>query len=326
MHGWFFRIGSLAALLLASVAHAQNSGGTFSLVTENDLPYGADRHYTNGLKMVWVPAQGDEPQWMRDFVNWMPWIPDGDIHYGYELGQNIYTPDDIKTADPPEDARPYAGWLYLSTGMGVKSGRQLDQLGLTIGAIGRASLADQSQKWLHRVTDSSHPQGWDTQLSNELGIIVSGQRTWRGLPELQFSSTALEVSPYVGGALGNVFSHANIGATLRYGQNLPDDFGPPRIQPAAPGSYALSSKNGIGWYVFAGVEGRLVLRNIFLDGNTFKDSRSVDKRYLVGDLQFGLVFDWRNTRFSYTHIIRSPEFETQDSADQFGAFSLMWKL
>lgn len=63
-------------------------------------------------------------------------------------------------------------------------------------------------------------------------------------------------------------------------------------------------------------------RNIFLDGNTFRDSRSVDKEPLVGDLQFGIAVTWRNVRLSYTHVLRTREFKTQGEADDFGAFSL----
>jgi hypothetical protein len=62
--------------------------------------------------------------------------------------------------------------------------------------------------------------------------------------------------------------------------------------------------------------------HIFLDGNSFRDSRSVDKEPLVGDLQFGIVLTWRDMRLSYTHALRTREFETQGEADDFGAFSL----
>lgn len=81
-----------------------------------------------------------------------------------------------------------------------------------------------------------------------------------------------------------------------------------------------------GWYAFAGIEGRAVARNIFLDGNTFADSRSVDKEPLVGDLQFGIVLDWSDVRLSYTHVYRTREFRTQESSDDFGAFSVSAKF
>jgi hypothetical protein len=77
-----------------------------------------------------------------------------------------------------------------------------------------------------------------------------------------------------------------------------------------------------GWYVTAGVDGRAIARNIFLDGNTFRDSRSVDKEPFVGDLHWGVVLAWRRVRVSYTHVVRTREFTTQGKHDEFGAFSL----
>jgi hypothetical protein len=77
-----------------------------------------------------------------------------------------------------------------------------------------------------------------------------------------------------------------------------------------------------GWYLFAGVDGRIVGRDIFLDGNTFQDSRSVDKKRLVGDASLGaaLLFPWG--RLSYVHTFRSEEFDGQDSFAEFGSVNL----
>ena len=73
---------------------------------------------------------------------------------------------------------------------------------------------------------------------------------------------------------------------------------------------------------FASAEGRAVARNIFLDGNTFKDSRSVDKEPFVGDLQWGLVLTWRNFRVSFTDVFRTREFETQKESEHYGSICL----
>ena len=67
-------------------------------------------------------------------------------------------------------------------------------------------------------------------------------------------------------------------------------------------------------------------RNIFLDGNTWKDSRSVDKKPLVGDLQAGLAITINGTRIAYTHVIRSKEFDGQDQHDEFGALSVSFNF
>src|SRR5690606_26093169 len=129
--------------------------------------------------------------------------------------------------------------------------------------------------------------------------------------------------PHLGGALGNIYTYGAGGFTLRFGEDLPDDYGPPRIRPALPGSDYFRPIDWFGWYFFAGAEGRIMARNIFLDGNTFKDSHSVDKRPFVLDLQAGLAINLGGrVRLAYTHLWRSKEFKGQDAAHQFGTLSL----
>lgn len=68
-----------------------------------------------------------------------------------------------------------------------------------------------------------------------------------------------------------------------------------------------------------------VARNIFLDGNSFVDSRRVDRLPLVGDVQFGLVLDWSDIRLSYIRVLRSREFRGQHRHDDFGAVMLSFR-
>ena len=317
--------------LCAPLALAQQDElpeGTFSINLENDLFYDADRHYTNGVRFSWVPDQRRPvPQWAREFAQLMPWFPhDGLIRYGYSFGQSMFTPTDISIENPPQGERPYAGWLYGSIGLGIETGRVVDQFGLTVGMVGPASLARQTQTLVHKNVSAPRPRGWDTQLKNELGVVATWQRSWRGIASTRVLGHDLDLSSHVGGALGNVFTYANGGLMVRYGPSLPNDYGPSRIQPGLPGSSDFSPPRDFRWYAFAGMEARAVARNIFLDGNTFRDSRSVDRRKLVGDLQFGVVLDWRDVRVSYTHVVRSKEFHEQRNSDIFGALTFSFRL
>jgi hypothetical protein len=297
--------------------------GTLSLVLENDLFYGTDEHYTNGIRISWLSGPKDTPDWALHAARRFPLFPEGGaVRTSYAAGQNMYTPRDIKLERPPLDDRPYAGWLYGSVGLIAETGRRLDVLDLTLGVVGPASRAEQSQKLIHEITGSAEPRGWDTQLKNEPGIVLTYQRSWLGFVSESVSGFALDVTPHAGAAVGNVFTYANGGLTLRFGEDLPRDYGAPRIQPSLPGSGFFIPREEFGWYLFAGIEGRIVARNIFLDGNTFTDGRGVNKEPLVGDLQFGLAVIWRKTRFSYTHVLRSREFAGEGKGDDFGAFSL----
>jgi hypothetical protein len=108
----------------------------------------------------------------------------------------------------------------------------------------------------------------------------------------------------------------------RLGFNLPKDYGPLRIDPSLPGSGYFEPTGDIGGYVFAGVDGRAVGRNLFLDGNSFEKSRSVDKFNLVGDVEMGAALTFRAFQLTFTHVIRSREYKTQKRQDQFGAVDL----
>ncbi len=112
--------------------------------------------------------------------------------------------------------------------------------------------------------------------------------------------------------VGNVYTYAAGGVMFRVGDNLKRDLSPPNIRPGFPGLAYFRGGDESSWYLFLGFESRLVARDIFLDGNTFKDSHSVEKEKLVGDMQFGLVYQVNRWRFAFSNMLRTKEFATQE--------------
>ncbi len=314
----------LSAFIAGNRAYAEEAtSGVLSIVEENNLFYHTDRDYTNGTEVIRVPNDKPAPDWILRVGHWIPWFPeDGEVRHGYAFGQNLYTPSNVTLANPPSNERPYAGWLYGSVGVGVVTGRELDALVLTLGVVGPAAGGEQTQKMVHTVVDAKRAQGWDTQLHDEPGLVLTYEKSWRGLVAKTLIGNDFDVTPHVGGALANVYTYANMGLMLRYGNKLPLDYGPPRIQPSLPGSGFLEPTHYFEWYFFAGFDGRAVARDIFLDGNTYQDSRRVKKEPLVDDVQWGIAFTWRAYRLTYTHVQRSREFKGQNGADNFGALCL----
>jgi hypothetical protein len=95
------------------------------------------------------------------------------------------------------------------------------------------------------------------------------------------------------------------------------------VRPAIPGTgYFPKLENKFSWGFFGGLTGYAVGRNIFLDGNTWEDSPSVDKKHFVYDASVGFDAIYSNTRLSYTLTRRSKEFDGQDDASIFGAIAL----
>lgn len=297
--------------------------GKLSLVLENDLFYQSDKDYTSGLSAIWVPTENTAPDWALSIASWVPWLEqDRKVRHGYAIGQTMYTAKDITLEDPSLDERPYAGFLYATFGMAITSEHKLDQLSFTLGVVGPMAGAEHSQRIIHQVVGSEEPQGWDTQIQNEAGIVLTYQHSWRELKISNYFGNELEITPHFGGALGNIYTYLNTGITLRFGEHLPLDFGPPRIQPSIQGTGFFAARQPFNWYLFAGVEVRAVGRNIFLDGNTWRDSRSVDREPLVGDFQWGAVLTFKTIQLSYTHVSRSKEFKGGPESHQFGALSL----
>ena len=119
---------------------------------------------------------------------------------------------------------------------------------------------------------------------------------------------------------------AGAGASLRLGRNLRADWGPPRVEPALQGSDFIDrdAAGSFAWYVFAGIEGRAIARNLFLDGNSFADSPQVAREPFVADFNAGLgiVAGPFAIRGAYTE--RTREFETQRANDKFVSFTLSY--
>src|SRR3546814_19464689 len=93
--------------------------------------------------------------------------------------------------------------------------------------------------------------------------------------------------------------------------------------PALPGSAEFCPSVWFGKYIVAGAECPLMVRNIFLVGNKFEDSHSVDKYPLVFDLQAGTAVDLgKRVRIACAQLWRSREFREQEAASQFGTFSV----
>jgi hypothetical protein len=74
--------------------------------------------------------------------------------------------------------------------------------------------------------------------------------------------------------------------------------------------------------LFTRVEGRAVAHNIFLDGNTFGSSASVDRRVLVADVSVGASVNYGNTKLTYALVYRTKEFYGQDEGQLFGSVSV----
>lgn len=311
---------TILALLAAGAAfpaHAQT--GVFGGVGENDSVTPSDREYSSGLKIFFVSEPGRGRGLARALLRAGD---DAETRYGVAFGQSIFTPEDLAETAPLPDERPYAGWLYaeLSVYARRRSGA-LDVLTADLGVVGPSALGRQAQNTLHSILDIGAARGWANQLRDEPGFILSFDRFWRA--STGRTGLGADVTPSLGVSAGNVLTQARAGVRFRIGDDLGTEYGAARVRSGLPGpGIQERPADGFGWSLFAGVDGRAVARNLFLDGNTFRDSLSVDKKALVGDAEFGAALEYGNLQIAATYVWRSREYETRGDAHRFGTLAL----
>ncbi len=315
-------------------------GPAFNLVAENDMVVRTDRHYTHGTKLTLLGSEVAVAHEQPGF-NFPVWLaehtpdlgpPPQAARLGASLGQNIYTPTDISTSALQVNDRPYAGVLYASLLLqkrGTTAGGTplLDNWRLDLGVIGPESQAEEAQNTVHSVRKLELAQGWAHQLKTEPALALRYQRTWRWVQPDKRDGWGWDFLPEAGASFGNIGTYAALGGQVRAGWRLPGDFGTQLIDSIAAPSMGRTSGAAAhrGIFAFAGVEGRAVAYNAFLDGNLWQHSHHVDKFPLVGDGKFGLVYSGKRFDLSLTQVIRTKEFVGQREIDAYGSLALSVK-
>ncbi len=324
-----------------------NDGWRTTILEENDsLYFNSDKHYTQGLRLSLLSPVLQPNGWTDDVFQLVGKIPTVFVNpnqttspvrrrIAWVLGQSIFTPKNLDIKPPARSDRPYAGWLYFGPSLLQETGNQLENIELDLGVVGPGAFGRQIQNDWHQFMGIHQARGWSNQIQNEPGGVLAYDRYWRiGVPFVHWESggvqDGVDIVPTAGGAVGNVFDYAQIGAQLRIGHHLETDYGPVRIRPSLSGTDYFNGAHlgdDIGWYFFAGAAGRAVARNIFLDGNSFRTSAHVEHKTFVGDLQAGASVYWSDrVRLDLTVVRQSPQFVGQRSQDVLGtaAVSFSW--
>lgn len=310
---------------------------SLSFYFDNDLFAGSDEQYTNGGRLAWLSSNyrfENLPSEVRRLgklarldrkEGWM-------FNYGFSLTQLIFTPEDVDAKRLIRDDRPYAGWLGFGFSVHAKRADVVHSAELNLGMVGPAALGEEAQNGVHRMRGFAEAEGWDNQLSNEFAMNLFLSSKWRFSPEaLTHGRWRGEFLPRYGIALGNVETSADVGFTVRWGYNLPNDFANQRLDPTAYNQQFFIDRDGsavglgdLGFWVQGGAAGKAVGRDIFLDGNTFSDSHSVDKEYLVGELELGAGLRWGRFKLGYTHTLRTEQWRGQDDVQYIGSVALSY--
>ncbi|WP_041452635.1 lipid A deacylase LpxR family protein [Alteromonas naphthalenivorans] len=303
-----------------------------SVTLDNDLFIGNDNGYTNGLYLSFFDVGSRSTKDMPNSDFWVAplmWsMPKGDklgAVNAYMIGQTMSTPSDITIANPDDNELPYSAVLALTNSYLAVTEKYADRVSTTIGIVGPAALGEEAQKFVHEIVDADKPQGWDTQLENELVFQFTRGRTWR---VWESESKRFDFLSNADFALGTIQSSMSTGVTFRYGRNLIESYATTLFNSSRTSN--PSAVNG-GWYIYGGLQAGYIFNQIFTDGNTFEDSRSVDYDHEYIAATMGLAFSWQSASVTFavtdSNLIQSGGTEeTLENLTQYGTITFAWQL
>ncbi len=312
----------LLAGMAASSAWAEESSW-FAVTLDNDIVLGNDNGYTNGIYFSWFDVDNQNER-LKPGPLAMPlsWSLDPESAnmtlQSYTLGQAMVTPEDITIENPPLDDLPYSGSLLLNYTFISMQQTHADSIGTVIGIVGPSSGAEATQKWVHELVGSPEPRGWDTQLEDELVFQLSRGRLWRTWNSVEDQMDLLMLGE---AALGNLSSFASTAMMFRFGRQLSSTFATPLLISSRSANPAAIRG---GWYLFAGIKLEYVFNTIYADGNTFRDSRSIDYDQSQIGWTSGLAYSWDNVSITIA-LYDSNISESSSEFTRFGTFTLGWR-
>jgi len=239
------------------------------------------------------------------------------------LGQGMFTPDDWQRSEPDPLDRPYAGVLAVGITYNGRNDDSMRATTLNVGVVGPSAGAEQAQDFVHDLLGDEKFRGWDHQLRDEpvFRILHQRLRKW----DLTRGARMTDAIVHYGGSVGNLASFANAGVELRFGRGLPDNFGTGMWlatgENTAPSRMPLYARRS-SIHGFVALDARYVLRDITLDGNTWRDSPSVERKDFVADIGVGFAVQWNGWKMTFARYFRTKEFDGQIWDTELGSITL----
>lgn len=293
------KIANSLALTLPLICVPALFADTFTAWDENDFfGHWSDKYYTNHTRFAYTYEPEETP----------------DRRYFFSIGQEIYTPKARYVSVPPADDHPYAGFLYGSIGFSQNDETKLLSTELQLGILGPSALGKQIQRDYHKLIDADIYDGWDTQIKDQPGINLLSEYRFR----MMLSGTLCE--GYAGdmiirgfASLGTVRTQFSGGAQVRYGLNLPKDFGYTSLRQGT--SVVFSTDVPVSIYAFADVQADLNLYDATLGGEWFRSHYSDVYVYpLAVEATIGIAASYGNWSAMVFQSFRSRDFSSADKA------------
>ena len=302
----------------------------FALTWENDFIAREDSGYTNGMGLSWGYSSADAIDdiifiSIKPAALLLPGMNAKNRSYSlsYRIAQSMYTPEDIEETNLITNDQPYAGVLLWHANIHAFNEKNSDRYWLTLGLVGPVTGAAQVQKFIHKMINKKKPNGWENQLNNEAIFALSAERLWRLQTDKLTNTIDYDWIAMSAGDVGTMRSEIGFGIGYRIGQALGRSFSAASIIPGRninPLTVSLKDE----WHLFANLYTRYVLNDITLDGNTFRDSHSVDIKHEQILYAAGASYNAKHWGFVFYIEDGSSSFKEQTSNSLFASLSLSY--
>lgn len=194
-------------LLRSSMGWAQRPAEA-GIVSDNDLYTSVhnDRYYTNGLELFFR------------FLSNSDTLTTSRKIWEFRLGQYMYNPQSVYTAEPITQDRPYAGYLFAQGGINIyHANGNLLKANLQLGIVGPESGAEATQKFLHGLLHYPRVLGWKYQIRTTPAVQLNAFYSHK-----LFSGNRLRKADYYVQAeaqWGTIWSSASVGVMSRISLN-----------------------------------------------------------------------------------------------------------
>ena len=311
------------AFLFPLIAQSEISGcmETVSSVTisfENDFWEKTDRYFTNGINFYHT-----DQFYSKSPINFL-FIPfgkpgEGVQEYGIGVIHNMYTPSNVKDLTFQAGDRPFASYLVLEEykiwinpekKFRIRSEFQL-------GLIGSYAFGEEVQNFVHKITPSKAPLGWDKQVDNDLVVNYN----------LHFSKGQVVTRNFEwilngGLQLGTLYSNYSLGMGFRAGKLNPyfESLVPASFWQKGKWHFALSYDIAAKYIFYdATLQGGM----IFNRDTEYALSKDQIMPWVLSQ-KIGLSVIYKGHEFVIEQSMLSPEFKSGHSHNWLGIQYRVW--
>lgn len=231
-------------------------------------------------------------------------------------------PTDIQLAAPDPTDSPYAGLLFWQGGLLSVNSRITDFSSILFGMLGPASLAEESQNIVHKITGADIPQGWDHQLDNEAVIEINYGRFLR-LSDWTLGNLEFDTVVGANGFLGNLLTAAVSVCYMRIGKRLESSY--PMFALASNREINPTAYSG-GWFAYVGIGVQYTFQDLLFERHTSRKSTTITPDRYSESLSIGVAISKGKWGFSVNFTEGGLLGNQGSESLQFGSFTILRKL